>query len=155
MTRSSFLLFATFVACAGASSQTDPVAPEEEVTVRESEPPVETIVETNVDEAPAEGDQPAGVLGTGDMSGLMGAPSETDAEAETEDPDVQHECTRGSCPEGQMCTGPEGCGFAWTCQPARPCTRDLVPFCACDGRTFRGSSRCPDRPYRHRGACRG
>lgn len=63
-------------------------------------------------------------------------------------------CTSSEgCQRGQMCLGGEGCGEPWTCQPSRPCTRDLVPFCGCDGQTFRGSSTCPARPYAHRGAC--
>lgn len=57
------------------------------------------------------------------------------------------------CGEGMTCTGEPGCGQPWTCQPARPCTRDLVPFCGCDGQTFRSSSSCPGRPVRHRGPC--
>jgi hypothetical protein len=57
------------------------------------------------------------------------------------------------CSAGSMCTGPEGCGIPWTCQPAPPCTRDLTTYCACDGTTFMASSTCPGRPYLRRGAC--
>ncbi len=57
------------------------------------------------------------------------------------------------CTDGSQCFGPEGCGIPWTCQPPRPCTDDLAPFCGCDGVSFRGSSTCPGRPYAHRGAC--
>jgi len=59
------------------------------------------------------------------------------------------------CSVGQMCAGPEGCGVPWTCQPAPPCTRDLAPYCGCDGTTFMASSTCPGRPYQHRGNCSG
>ncbi len=63
-------------------------------------------------------------------------------------------CTSSAgCPDGQMCMGAEGCDAQWTCQPRRPCTMDLVPFCDCGGETFRASSTCPGRPYAHRGAC--
>lgn len=60
-----------------------------------------------------------------------------------------NECQSGIC-EGQ------GCGEAQLgrCMPAaRPCFRDLVPFCGCEGLTFRASSNCPRRRYRARGVC--
>jgi hypothetical protein len=63
-------------------------------------------------------------------------------------------CTSSAgCRQGEMCLGEAGCDARWTCQPSRPCTLDLVPFCGCDNQTFRGSSTCPGRPYAHRGAC--
>ena len=63
-------------------------------------------------------------------------------------------CTSSEqCAHGLTCTGEPGCGQPWTCQQAHPCTRDLVPFCGCDGQVFRSSSTCPGRPYRNRGAC--
>jgi len=57
------------------------------------------------------------------------------------------------CGEGLFCHGPEGCDVSWTCQPARPCTRDLVQYCGCDGETFSGSGTCPTRPFATRGPC--
>jgi hypothetical protein len=63
-------------------------------------------------------------------------------------------CTPESeCAEGLFCHGDEGCDVEWTCQPMRPCTRDLVVYCGCDGETFQGSGSCPGRPYQSRGAC--
>ncbi len=63
-------------------------------------------------------------------------------------------CTASTqCGEGLTCAGEPGCGRPWSCQPAHPCTRDLVPFCGCDGRVFRSSSSCPGRPHRSRGVC--
>ncbi len=63
-------------------------------------------------------------------------------------------CTSSAdCREDEMCTGPEGCDVAWTCQPVRPCTRDLRTYCGCDGRTFEGSGSCPPRPFARRGPC--
>lgn len=59
------------------------------------------------------------------------------------------------CRQGEMCAGGEGCNTQWTCQPARPCTRDLRPYCGCNNLTFRASGTCPGRPYAHRGACTG
>jgi hypothetical protein len=52
-----------------------------------------------------------------------------------------------------MCIGEEGCDVAWTCQPLRPCTRDLRVYCGCDGQTFEGSGSCPARPFSRRGPC--
>jgi hypothetical protein len=52
-----------------------------------------------------------------------------------------------------MCSGDAGCDAVWTCQPARPCTRDLVKYCGCDGKTFQGSSTCPLQKWKARGAC--
>lgn len=63
-------------------------------------------------------------------------------------------CTSAAdCAQGEMCTGPEGCDVAWTCQPSRACTRDLRPYCGCDGRTIHGSGSCPPAPYSRRGEC--
>jgi hypothetical protein len=61
--------------------------------------------------------------------------------------------SKADCPSDQMCQGPAGCDEPWTCGPARPCRRDLVTFCGCDGKTFQSSSNCPERPYQQRGAC--
>lgn len=55
----------------------------------------------------------------------------------------------------RVCAGPPGCGFSWTCEPAPPehCNPDTQVFCDCEGRTFRASMNCPERPYAHRGSC--
>lgn len=58
------------------------------------------------------------------------------------------QCKSGTC-EGMGC-GPDEA----RCVPKeRACTKDLVPYCGCDGVTFRSSSTCPGRPYRYRGVC--
>jgi len=58
------------------------------------------------------------------------------------------DCTSGVC-EGVGCDLGEG-----VCAPAsRPCTRDLRPYCGCDGETFQSSGRCPGRRYAYRGSC--
>jgi hypothetical protein len=63
-------------------------------------------------------------------------------------------CASGAdCPSGTFCTGGEGCDVPWTCQPNRPCTRDAVQYCGCDGTNVIGSSRCPPKPYAHKGPC--
>ncbi len=65
-------------------------------------------------------------------------------------------CTSSrDCPDGQQCYGEAGCDTTWTCQDARPCTRDLVTYCACSGQTVQGSGSCPPEPYSARGACEG
>ena len=59
------------------------------------------------------------------------------------------ECASGQC-EGASCdrTQPGNCVSA-----NRPCTANLVEYCACGGRTFSGSGSCPGEPIRHRGSC--
>lgn len=63
-------------------------------------------------------------------------------------------CSRGAECESGVCEG-MGCGVDEArCAPqGRACTRDLVPYCGCDGVTFSASSTCPGRPYRARGRC--
>jgi hypothetical protein len=61
--------------------------------------------------------------------------------------------TSDECADGELCAGPAGCGIAWTCVPQRPCTRDLVIFCSCEGKTVQGSGSCPPEPYQHAGSC--
>lgn len=63
--------------------------------------------------------------------------------------------SNADCGDEEMCFGPEGCDVAWTCQPLRPCTRDLVVYCGCDGERHEGSGTCPPAPYAHRGPCEG
>lgn len=57
------------------------------------------------------------------------------------------------CGPGMMCDGPAGCGKPWTCVKQRPCTKDLVNYCGCDGQTLRGSGSCPPGPFQHVGEC--
>ncbi|MBT8493973.1 MAG: hypothetical protein KJO07_13045, partial [Deltaproteobacteria bacterium] len=61
-----------------------------------------------------------------------------------------NECASGVC-EGL------GCGdIAGRCTAAdRTCTGDVVPYCSCDGKTFYGSSGCPNQRYAAKGACEG
>ena len=62
---------------------------------------------------------------------------------------VASDCASGTC-EGQGC-GPD----MGVCVSAkRMCTMDLVPYCGCDGQTFRASSGCPMRLYEHKGECK-
>lgn len=91
---------------------------------------------------------------TGSRTTTQADPSRRPAEAPPPPPSAG--CTTSAqCGDGMTCTGEPGCGEPWTCQPARPCTRDLVVFCSCDGESFRASSTCPGRPVRHRGPCEG
>ena len=67
--------------------------------------------------------------------------------------DVGAACSKGDDCKSGMCEG-LGCDKGPTCVAAdRMCTRDLVSYCGCDGKTFSGSGSCPGRPYRAKGAC--
>ena len=59
------------------------------------------------------------------------------------------------CASG-VCEG-EGCDEATpgTCMPKmRPCTRDIRPYCGCDGETFTGSGNCPGQRFAYPGECK-
>jgi hypothetical protein len=59
------------------------------------------------------------------------------------------ECASGIC-EGEGC-GPSKPG---RCAPkTRGCTKDLRPYCSCEGETFRTSGSCPGRRYYARAEC--
>lgn len=59
------------------------------------------------------------------------------------------ECQSGVC-EGEGC----GADQPGTCAPkTRGCTRDLRPYCGCDGQTFRTSGSCPGKRFSARAAC--
>jgi hypothetical protein len=63
-------------------------------------------------------------------------------------------CTSSvDCAKGEMCAGEAGCDKTWTCQPSRPCTKDLQPYCGCDGKTFESSGSCPAKKYWKKGGC--
>lgn len=68
-------------------------------------------------------------------------------------PDEKTCTTSADCGENEWCSGPAGCVVPWTCQPARPCTMDLRPYCSCEGKTVFGSGSCPPEPYKHAGEC--
>ena len=64
--------------------------------------------------------------------------------------DVGADCQSGIC-EGEGCDEEGG-----TCMSSqRMCTRDLVAYCGCDGKTFRNSGSCPGRRYEKKGPCPG
>jgi len=77
------------------------------------------------------------IFDAGSPEALSGANCDTDAD-----------CGSGVC-EGFGCGAGQG-----ICMPAdRRCTRDLRPYCGCDGATFRASGSCPGQRYAHRGEC--
>jgi hypothetical protein len=61
---------------------------------------------------------------------------------------VASQCASGIC-EGEGCGAEQGRCAA----KVAPCTRDLVTYCGCDGRTFQASGSCPRQRYVRRGAC--
>lgn len=84
--------------------------------------------------------------------------AETSAVATSADagaPEAKRCTSRNDCSEHERCAGPAGCDAAWACVPEGPCTRDLVTFCGCNGKTFSSSSSCPSAPYRAKGPCGG
>lgn len=74
---------------------------------------------------------------------------------------------KGSKADGATCDGPdecasgvcegEGCGPGQgTCAAKnRMCTRDLRPYCGCDGKTFQSSGSCPGARFSKKAACDG
>lgn len=62
-------------------------------------------------------------------------------------------CSKPDDCKSGVCEG-EGCDKGPKCVAAnRMCTRDLVQFCGCDGKTFSSSGSCPSRPYKKKGSC--
>jgi hypothetical protein len=85
-----------------------------------------------------------------DAGGAAPAPASDDAT----EPAAASGCSDDSDCDGGVCEG-EGCGPGeGVCQPRdRMCTRDLQPYCGCDGQTFRNSGSCPGARFAHRGEC--
>lgn len=81
-------------------------------------------------------------------------PAEAATALPTADAPAAKECTtQADCGANEQCTGPEGCDAKWTCQAPKPCTRDLRPYCGCDGKTVQGSGSCPPAKYSKKGEC--
>ena len=83
-------------------------------------------------------------------------PTEEPAPAETGDKLAAGEAclTADECASG-VCEG-EGCGDdnPGTCAPEmRGCTKDLRPYCGCDGENFQSSGSCPMQRFAHKGFC--
>ena len=67
---------------------------------------------------------------------------------------VLHCLTGADCPSG-VCEG-IGCDddHPGVCaEDMRACTRDLRPYCGCDGQTFLAGGNCPMQRYRNKGPC--
>lgn len=98
--------------------------------------------------------------GTGgdDGEGVDGGPGEGSGGKPSRQPVAANgaSCTTADDCESGVCEG-LGCGDdGGTCvSPARPCTRDLVAYCDCDGITFQASGSCPGQRFASEGACAG
>jgi hypothetical protein len=55
--------------------------------------------------------------------------------------------------EGTTCGGPWECISHFDDTLQHTCAPETILFCGCDGVTFEASVTCPDRPWRHPGAC--
>ena len=79
------------------------------------------------------------------------SPAQTGRVADGEACLAAADCASGVC-EGQGCDDrtPGQCAPA-----ARGCTRDLRPYCGCDGVTFRTSGSCPGQRFAERAECPG
>jgi len=100
-----------------------------------SPPPPTTVSPTPVETAPtpATPEPTAGTTPKADGASCLAA----------------EECQSGVC-EGEGC----GADQPGTCAPkTRGCTRDLRPYCGCDGQTFRTSGSCPGKRFSVRAAC--
>jgi hypothetical protein len=102
-------------------------------------PPVEALPD-------AAATPPAEPAPTGVQPELQTAPSAPRADgAACSEPS---QCASGVC-EGEGCGTDQGrCA-----SKERPCTRDLVTYCGCDGKTFQNSGSCAGKRFAHRGAC--
>ena len=109
------------------------------------------------------GKQPAG-SGTGAVSPTptpspsespVASPEPSPSESPLPDPADPVVCSSNAdCGAGEVCGAFEGCGpAARRCTPDRACTKDLVEYCGCDGKTIQGSGSCPPAPFTHRGPC--
>jgi hypothetical protein len=70
----------------------------------------------------------------------------TDGGAFVVDCDEAHPCPVGACVFDQGCAAPRG-----RCVTAQCPSDGRIAVCGCDGRTY--NTQCPQRPYRHAGAC--
>jgi hypothetical protein len=127
------LLIAAFlIACGGprSSTMTAPPPPAEPAP-SETATPTEPAAQTPTTPAQTQPQPP------------QGAAADGAACLKNED------CASGTC-EGQGCDD----AHPGVCAPkTRACTRDLRPYCGCDGKTFSTSGTCPGRRYQAKGAC--
>lgn len=65
-----------------------------------------------------------------------------------------------ACTDGRQCKsgacvgeGLEGCGRGTGVCGQADCTRDMMPYCSCNGTEFSTSGSCPNRQFAYRGPC--
>ncbi len=127
--------FALTLACTGRPSSAPEPAADPVI-----EAPAEEVVEAPTEVEVPDREPASGEVATTDAPQADGASCLSGAD-----------CASGIC-EGLGCDE-ETPGV---CMPQmRPCTRDLRPYCGCDGETFRTSGSCPGKRYASKDACPG
>jgi hypothetical protein len=139
------LVLTLMLACSGRP----PITPEQGAEPAEPAAEVVEAVEEAAEEA------------TEEAAEATGEPAAEVVEA-VEEAAAEKQADGGSCLSGEDCVSGIceglGCGedAPGVCQPRqRPCTRDLRPYCGCDGQTFRTSGSCPGKRYASRDVCPG
>lgn len=124
-----------WLACHGAGTPAiDPPTPAPEAGVLSpAEPSPAPLPIEPISPAPLEPTNPPDLAGLADGQACTAA----------------SQCASGAC-EGQGC----GDDTPGVCVGSmRRCTRDLRPYCGCDGKTFMASGTCPNRRFASRAPC--
>ncbi len=139
------------MACAGNPVPTTPTPAEApEPTLAPADPPAE-VTPADVDPDALVDPDAAPPTDVADATpDAVEAPTEGALAADGATCLAPTDCASGVC-EGEGCSddAPGVCMSA----TMRACSRDLRPYCDCEGNTFRTSGSCPGKRFAHRGAC--
>ena len=140
------------VGCTASSVQNEAEPPAPETTAAPAaDAPADAPAEAPKDPATAPATGEIGKTGLGPATPVEGkAEAAKGSKGDGASCDKAEECTSGIC-EGEGCGAGQG-----KCAPKdRPCTRDLRPYCGCDGKTFQSSGSCPGARFSKKAACDG